>query len=103
MDHRTPPLYLGDEVSAAGWRLAGLDVDVPAAGSETRALVEARQHAPLVLISAALAARIEPATLRRAASALTPLLLVLPDPQGDVPLPDLGTQLRIQLGLEDTP
>lgn len=94
------PLYLGDEVSAAGWRLAGVAVEVPAPGHETTALAEACTKAPLVLLSAALAARVEPAVLARATQALAPLVVVLPDPQGAAALPDLGARLRAQLGLE---
>lgn len=94
------PLYLGDEISAAGWRLAGVAIDVPAPGNETIALAEACAKAPLVLLSAAVAARVEPAALARAARALAPLVVVLPDPQGVAAMPDLGTRLRTQLGLE---
>jgi vacuolar-type H+-ATPase subunit F/Vma7 len=94
------PVYLGDEVSAAGWRLAGVHAEVPAPGTETAALDAARQRAPLVLLSAALAAHIDAASLERAASALAPLVLVVPDPQGRAPHPDLARRLRTQLGLE---
>ncbi|MFN9196003.1 MAG: light harvesting protein subunit alpha, partial [Pseudomonadota bacterium] len=34
-------LYLGDEVAAAGWRLAGVHTLVPAPGQEAAALEEA--------------------------------------------------------------
>ena len=94
------PVYLGDEVSAAGFRLAGALVRTPVAGDETAALAWARSQAPLVLLSAAVAAGIGEATLRTALSALTPLVLVLPDLHGETPLPDLAARLRAQLGLE---
>ena len=32
------PVYLGDEVSGTGWRLAGAEVHTPVAGGETAAL-----------------------------------------------------------------
>lgn len=94
------PVYLGDEVSAAGWRLAGAQVHTPAAGEEMAALERARAQAPLVLLSAALAARLGQARLRPALLALAPLVLVVPDLQGGTPLPDLAARLRTQLGLE---
>lgn len=94
------PIYLGDEVSAAGFRLAGALVRSPAAGEETAALAWARSRSPLVLLSAAVAACIGEAALRGALSALTPLVLIVPDLQGEVPLPDLAARLRGQLGLE---
>ena len=94
------PVYIGDEISGAGWRLAGLRLAVPEPGKETAALASARAVAPLVLVSAATAVHIDAATLAAAASALAPLVLVLPDPQGEVALPDLASRLRTQLGLD---
>jgi vacuolar-type H+-ATPase subunit F/Vma7 len=93
-------VYLGDEVSAAGYRLAGALVRTPRAGEEAAALAWARSQAPLVLVSAAIAAGIGDATLRPALSALAPLVLVVPDLHGAVPLPDLAARLRGQLGIE---
>ena len=94
------PIYLGDEFSAAGYRLAGASVRVPAPGGESAALAHACAEAPLVLISAALAARIDADALRAASAALAPLVLVVPDPQGAAAMPDLASRLRAQLGLE---
>ena len=93
-------IYLGDEVSAAGYRLAGALVRTPGAGAEASALAWARAQAPLVLLSAAVAAGIGEAALRGALAALTPLVLIVPDLHGQVPLPDLAARLRGQLGLE---
>ena len=96
----TAPIYLGDEVSAAGYRLAGALVRTPAASEAAATLAWARTRAPLVLLSAAVAAAIDEAVLRPALSALAPLVLIVPDPHGEVPVPDLGARLRAQLGLE---
>lgn len=95
-----PLHYIGDEVGAAGWRLAGAAVQIPGAGGEARALHDALAQASLVLISAAVAARIDGTLLRDATAALSPLVLVVPDPQGQVALPDFAARLRTQLGLE---
>lgn len=94
------PIYLGDAVSAAGYRLAGARVHTPAAGDAAQALAWAREQAPLVLVSAAVAAQIDVARLRPALTALAPLVLIVPDPQGEAPLPDLAARLRGQLGIE---
>jgi vacuolar-type H+-ATPase subunit F/Vma7 len=95
-----PPIYLGDEVTAAGYRLAGVEVRVPAPGEASAAFDEARANAPLVLVSAAVAARVDAAQLRAALMALQPLVLIVPDAQGEVPRPDLAARLRGQLGME---
>ena len=93
-------IYLGDEVSAAGYRLAGAQVRTPLVGEETAALAWAREQAPLVLLSAAVAAGVDAAAQRAALSALKPLVLIVPDLIGGVPVPDLAGRLRAQLGME---
>jgi vacuolar-type H+-ATPase subunit F/Vma7 len=96
-------IYLGDEVSAAGWRLAGATVHTPAPGELAAALARACAQAPpasLVLLSAAVAAGMAELPLRRAMAALSPLVLIVPDLRGEAPLPDLAARLRTQLGLE---
>ena len=79
------PVYLGDEVSAAGYRLAGVRVRVPERGDEAAALAAARAEAPLVLVSATVAARIADDAMREAQIALAPLVLDRSRPRrGDV-------------------
>ncbi len=92
--------YVGDEISAAGFRLAGAKTLVPSDGEETDALATACAQAKLVLVSAAIASRIDEAALVRALAALSPLTLLVPDPAGKAPLPDIAARLRRQLGLE---
>ena len=93
-------MYLGDEVSAAGYRLSGAGTRTPSRAEATAALQRAREQAPLVLISAALAMDIDAGALRAALSAPAPLVLVVPDLHAQVPMPDLAARLRGQLGLE---
>lgn len=94
------PVYLGDEVSAAGYRLAGAHTVVPERGTEAAALATACADAPLVLVSATVAARIAEADLRAAMAALSPLVLIVPDLGGATPVPDVALRIRKQLGLE---
>ncbi|MFO1317946.1 MAG: hypothetical protein U1F58_20305 [Burkholderiales bacterium] len=94
------PAFVGDEVTAAGYRLAGARVRVPAPGDEGAALAAARAESPLVLISAACAARVDPAAMRAALAALAPLVVVVADAQRGAAPPDLAARLRGQLGLE---
>ena len=95
------PCYIGDEVTAAGYRLAGANVDVPSPGKEAEALTAARANASIVLIAAGIAARIPPRELAAARASLAPLTLVVPDLRDESQLPDLAIRLRAQLGLED--
>ncbi len=94
------PCYVGDEVTAAGFRLAGLATIVPAAGGERAALDAARAQAPLVLLCAGVAAHIDVAALRDAVAAGDPPVAILPDTQGDARTPDIGARIARTLGLE---
>jgi hypothetical protein len=50
-------------------------------------------------VSASVALRVPAADLRAAQRALAPLTVVVPDLQGEAPLPDLASRLRAELGL----
>lgn len=94
-----PPIYLGDEVSGAGYRLAGARARIPEPGRETDALERARQEAPLVLVSAAVAARIPKEALDEALAGRESLVLVVADLIGGTAAPDLASRLRQELGI----
>jgi vacuolar-type H+-ATPase subunit F/Vma7 len=94
------PIYLGDEVTSAGYRLAGAQVRTPAPRDASTAFADACAQAPLVLVSAAVAMHVDAPQLRAALAALQPLVLIVPDAQDQVPRPDLAARLRGQLGME---
>jgi len=97
----TAPVFLGDEVSAAGWRLGGADAHTPAAGEEQALFEWACLSASLVLVTAEVAARLPPDLLARAVAAGLPPVLVVPDVRGHVAPPDLAARVRRQLGMEE--
>ena len=92
-------IFLGDEASAAAYRLAGVDAHAVAAGEEAASLAAARGAAELVLVAASVAARLPASGLRAACAAVAPLVTVVPDLGRDGSLPDLAMRLRRQLGL----
>lgn len=96
----TAPVFLGDEVAATGWRLAGVDARVPRAGGEGAALAAALEQAPLVIVSAEVAARMPEPALRAALRGLAPLTVVIPDLRGATPYPDIAARMKQQLGIE---
>jgi vacuolar-type H+-ATPase subunit F/Vma7 len=93
------PVFIGDEVTAAGYRLAGADVRVPAAAAETAVLREALRGHDLVLITAEVAERIDPGLLKSLLASPHPVVMLVPDARGAAPLPDLAAQVRSQLGI----
>lgn len=97
------PVFIGDEVTAAGYRLAGARVIVPPPGGAGDALRQARRQAPLVLITAEVAAEIGALEIENALAASGPLTVLVPDARGRVPVPDIAAALRRQLGMEDAP
>jgi vacuolar-type H+-ATPase subunit F/Vma7 len=93
-------VVIGDELTAAGFRLAGARVHVAEAGKEAETFEAAVSGAALLVITAELAARLPPALLASAKAANGPLLLVIPDVRGRVTPPDPAALVRSQLGIE---
>ena len=93
------PVFIGDAITAAGYRLAGARVIVPGAGETAEALASARREASLVVITAELAEHVPAAQLAEATRALSPLVLVVPDARGRVAAPDVVRAVRRDLGV----
>ncbi|NJD89858.1 MAG: Vacuolar H+transporting two-sector ATPase F subunit [Betaproteobacteria bacterium] len=93
-------VFIGDEVAAAGWRLAGVEARAAMPGAEGAQLAKALEEAQLVLVSAEAAARIPEADLRAALRRLTPVTVVVPDLREAVRYPDVAARMKRQLGIE---
>lgn len=93
------PVFIGDDVSAAAYRLAGARTRVPAVEETSEVFDEACAESDLVLLSAEFAQYLPAEKLAHARTRKRPLLLLVPDVQGRVPVPDLAKQLRTRLGV----
>jgi vacuolar-type H+-ATPase subunit F/Vma7 len=93
------PVYIGDTVSATGYRLAGLRVHVPPEDEALDVLEAACSEAPLVLLGSDLASRIPSQQLDELLSRVAPAVVVVPDIRGQAPLPDMAHRLRKLLGV----
>jgi vacuolar-type H+-ATPase subunit F/Vma7 len=93
--------FIGDEVSAAGFRLAGVEVHVPEAGGVPGLFAHLRGRTDLILMTAEAAQGLPEDTLRGALAAGRPLVLVIPDVRGHVDPPDVSMALRRQLGMAE--
>ena len=93
------PVYIGDEVSASGYRLAGLQVRVPRKGSLLEAINSACSEAPLVLIDAGIASELTEEQLEAVLVRVTPAVVIVPDLEGHAELMDVAVRLRQQLGV----
>lgn len=90
--------YIGDEVSGAGYRLAGARVYLAATGEERDALERACAESELVLLNAGCAARLAPGLLAPLLRRVAPLILVVPD--GSSGGHDLVAQMKRRIGLQ---
>jgi vacuolar-type H+-ATPase subunit F/Vma7 len=94
-------LYIGDEVTAAGYRLAGVETLVLDAEEGKSALQPAAiGAAELILLSSRLAAALPAEELEQALARVTPLLTIVPDVFGAGAPPDLAVEVRRALGIE---
>ena len=93
------PVYIGDEVSASGYRLAGLRVHTPGQDELSAIINSECANAPLILISADMARRLPAAQLDSLLARVTPPVVLVPDVRGNTPLADLAIRLRQQLGV----
>ena len=93
------PVFIGDEVNAAAFHLAGLRVRTPSADNLREVVQWACDHEPLVLISVDIAQRLPAAVLDRLLISVTPCVVIVPDVHNAIPMPDLTTRLRQQLGV----
>ena len=92
--------FLGDEATAAGFRLAGAAVHVVADADVAVAFADACRDAALVIVPASLAARLPEAALARARAAAGHFVAVIPDLNGETPVPDVAQRIYAELGLE---
>jgi vacuolar-type H+-ATPase subunit F/Vma7 len=93
--------FLGDEVSAAGFRLAGVEVHQPTAATAVGLFQRLRGEVELLLLTSEVADWLPEEGLRRALAAGRPLVLVIPDIRGRFQPPDISARLRRQLGMAE--
>lgn len=93
-------VFVGDELSAAGFRLCGVEARVPAPGDEAGCLQKALKEARIVLLGARCAKAIPPAALEAALALLSPLVMVVPDWDGTQLAGEPANKVRQVLGLD---
>lgn len=93
-----PLAFVGDALTAAGFRLAGVRTFAPQPGEERAAFAQALAAAAVVFVTPAVAAKLEPAELERALAAGAPLVAIVP---GETPPAfEPAERVRRQLGIE---
>lgn len=98
-------LFIGDEISACGFRLAGIDILVPEFGEEAHVFDNVGnrnfENNDLIIVTAEIAAAVPQHMMERFMLMDKPLLLVLSDMRDQTLAADLSVILRHQLGMAD--
>lgn len=94
------PIFIGDELTGAGFRLAGMRVFEAAPGAIESLFKQALQQAPLVLITARASSDLPQSLLEDAIRRAQPPVTIVPEAVGGPPLPDIEREVRAALGVE---
>ena len=92
-------VVIADELTALGWRLAGAQVQLPAAQTVAECFSAAQGSADLVFITAELAAQLPAAQLQSALLSQRPLVHVIAHVSHDREAPDIVDEVRRALGV----
>lgn len=94
------PVFIGDELTGAGFRLAGLRVFEAGPGEVEPLFRQALDQAPLVIITARASSDLPPSLLEDAVSRAQPPVTIVPEAVGGPALPDIEHEVRAALGVE---
>jgi vacuolar-type H+-ATPase subunit F/Vma7 len=95
------PVFIGDKLSAAGFRLAGAEVHIPEPGTELPIFQEALERADLIIITADIAVLLPESLLEKNQINGAPLLMIIDDICGMHQSVDIAVYLRQQLGMAE--
>jgi vacuolar-type H+-ATPase subunit F/Vma7 len=94
-------VYIGDAVTATGYRLAGAETRVPPGGEVVETIRETiRGEVDLLLLSPVLAQSLPDAELEQILAMERPLVALVPELYGEARMPDLKREVRAALGIE---
>lgn len=95
------PVFIGDEVTAAGFRMGGARVVPVRPGEAAEAFDRALVETDLVLIGVSAAAELPEAAVDAALRVAPPLVLVVPDAASTLAMPDLAGAAERALGISE--
>ena len=96
----TEAVFIGDEITAAAFRLTGVTPQEPAIGDLPRVFENAIADADLVIVAADYARSLDQEMLRSAIRRADPLVLVVPDGGNRYQPEDLDARIDRVLGIE---
>ncbi len=93
-------VFIGDDITAIGFRLAGVHSIVPRSGELADVVARERSTCRVLVITAALFGSLPTKLGDDLKQAMSPLLAIVPDARRTAPVPDLERQVRRALGIE---
>lgn len=94
------PVFIGDELTGAGFQLAGLQVLQATPETLASGFRSAIARAPLVIITAEVAGQLPRAELDEAILRSRPPVTIVPAAVGGAEMPALEHEVRLALGVE---
>jgi len=91
--------YIGDEISAVGYRLCGVAVQIADRHNAAALIRQACSRASLVLIGSTTAKYLVHSEFSILLASDDPAVLIVPDVIGRQPVPNIATQIHRQLGM----
>ncbi|HKN30830.1 MAG TPA: V-type ATP synthase subunit F [Roseiarcus sp.] len=92
-------VFIGDELTASGFRLTGLETLTPEPADVAAAFADCRRRADLVIVTADCAHHIPPDQLEAALVADAPIVAVIPDVLARAEPPSLARRVKSLLGI----
>jgi vacuolar-type H+-ATPase subunit F/Vma7 len=91
--------FIGDEITAAGYRLCGVDVYIADRVNALLLIKQACESASLVLVSSSTAQYLTTEERAVLMERITPAVVVVPDVTAKQAVPDIATMIHKQLGM----
>jgi len=91
--------FIGDEVSAAGYRLCGIDVHIANSSNALSLIRKSCERASLVLVGSSISQYIHRTELDQLLSNIQPPVFIVPDVCGLQDVPDIASRINKQLGM----
>ena len=91
--------FIGDEITAAGYRLCGVEVHIADRDNALSLIKQACESASLVLVSSSTAQYLTTGDRAMLMEKITPAVVIVPDIAAKQAVPDIATMIHKQLGM----
>jgi len=94
-------LFIGDEITAAALRMAGIETRVTGDGDAAQAVADEMPKRRIILLTTELGQTLPDAMVEDLLQSVEPVVVFLPDLRGQEGALDLEARVRRELGIEE--